>query len=252
MQERYLGDSHDFVKYALLRAVASEVRLPLGVNWYLTRPEEVDRPDSNDGEMRHHFGNPDWKKLDKELLELLTPFQDPKERKLNKLQRSGALHSETIYFGEQVPGQDGIRVQKTDRVQKRKEWHGRAFEALKNCDLIFLDPDNGFEVRSMRPKTEPKYTLRTEALQYLAAGKAVITIQFTGRCNPAIRGKQVMGLLKEAALSTGGEILPTVLGRVAPNILFITLAPKKLASPISAAIENFADRMPEKIKIIRV
>ena len=55
MQERYLGDSHDFLKYALLRHLSGELGLRLGVDWYLTRPESVDCPGNNDGEKRQHL-----------------------------------------------------------------------------------------------------------------------------------------------------------------------------------------------------
>ena len=34
MRERYLGDSHDFLKYALLRHQSGELGLRLGVNGY--------------------------------------------------------------------------------------------------------------------------------------------------------------------------------------------------------------------------
>jgi len=42
MQEGYLGDSHDFLKYALLRRLHARTGMRLGVNWYRTEPEAVD------------------------------------------------------------------------------------------------------------------------------------------------------------------------------------------------------------------
>ena len=63
MQEKYVGDTPDFVKYALLRALCVDnddyPPLRLGVNWYLTLGDEVDRADNMDGEMRHHAAKSD-------------------------------------------------------------------------------------------------------------------------------------------------------------------------------------------------
>ena len=39
MQDRYAGDIGDFMKFGLLRALADESGLRLGVNWYLTGDE---------------------------------------------------------------------------------------------------------------------------------------------------------------------------------------------------------------------
>ena len=42
MQERYLGDVHDFFKYRFLRHLASETSYRIGLNWYRPRLEDVD------------------------------------------------------------------------------------------------------------------------------------------------------------------------------------------------------------------
>ncbi|HEV2488092.1 MAG TPA: hypothetical protein VGT08_21400 [Terracidiphilus sp.] len=39
MQERYLGDVHDYIKFALLRHLEKALDVRIGVNWYLTDPE---------------------------------------------------------------------------------------------------------------------------------------------------------------------------------------------------------------------
>jgi len=69
MQEKYLGDTPDFGKFALLRALCNkQTRLRLGVNWYLTVSSEVDKPDNKDGKKRHHVTNPQkYKPIDPEL-----------------------------------------------------------------------------------------------------------------------------------------------------------------------------------------
>lgn len=178
MQTRYLGDSHDFIKFALLRHVHSQCRLRLGVNWYLTRPEEVDRKGSSDGEMRHHLTHPAWAGWDAELLDAVRHFEVPEHRKLAALEASGILPPDTLFFDEPVAQRD------------RESWHARATEALADADLVFLDPDNGMEVkpRSMTGRRKAKYAYYVEMCSYYEQKQAVIAIQFAGRSDPIERG----------------------------------------------------------------
>ena len=97
MQERYLGDSHDFIKYAFLRHLHRETGLRIGLNWYLTRPEDVDRPGNNDGEKRHHLKSSVWQGWDADLLERLRGFEKLSERKIDRFYGKGILPSGTCY-----------------------------------------------------------------------------------------------------------------------------------------------------------
>lgn len=222
MQERYLGDSHDFLKYALLRHLSGTLGLRLGVNWYLTRPEAVDRPGNNDGGMRQHLKGSVWQATDPELMEAIESFDDPAARSLANVAAWDVLPADTAYFAEEVAAAD------------RAAWHSRALIALGGTDLVFLDPDNGFEVASMSARTKPKYALFDEARAYFDAGKAVISIQFARQCDPVARAQAVRSRLGGAAAH-----LPVVRGRVAPNILFLTLAPPALTDQISDALTSF-------------
>ena len=53
MQE-YLVDVHDY-QISFFEASASETSYRIGLNWYLTRPEDVDPPKRKDGEQRCHL-----------------------------------------------------------------------------------------------------------------------------------------------------------------------------------------------------
>ncbi|KRA82542.1 hypothetical protein [Altererythrobacter sp. Root672] len=228
MQERYLGDSHDFLKYGLLRHLQANLDLRLGINWYLTLPEQVDRPGNNDGEKRHHLKGGVWREADPDLFERIHGFDVPAARSLANVAAWGILPAETDYFERPVAAQD------------RGCWHREGVDALNRADLVFLDPDNGFEVKSMTSRTRPKYALYSEAIDYLAAGKSVVAIQFARQCDPVQRAIEV----REKLASFCGEAanLPILRGRVAPNLLFFTLAPAGMTERLAAALREFSTR----------
>lgn len=211
MQERYLGDSHDFLKYALLRHLSKSLELRIGVNWYLTTPDQVDRPGNNDGEKRHHLKGGVWRDADSELFEKIGKFDAVTDRKLSNVAEWEILPPDTCYFAAHVPA-DG-----------RRSWHQNAVAELQPADLIFLDPDNGFEVTSMTARTRPKYSLFSEAADYVAAGKSVVAIQFARQCDPIQRAVDIRSKLVSMVGSPAD--FPVIRGRVAPNLLFFSIVP---------------------------
>ncbi len=225
MQERYLGDSHDFVKYALLRHIHRTCRWKLGVNWYLANPAEVDALDNSDGEKRHHLKGGKWKSLDGELLSQIAPFDNKTHRRLGNLECSGILPADTIYFSEVLTSQG------------RAAWNSRALSALSSADLIFMDPDNGLEVPSMTRRTAPKYALCSEVAEYYHAGKIVLLIQFARQCDPVQRAIHVRHGL--CASLGDAAVLPVIRGRVAPNILFLSFAPLHCVTVMREAVSVF-------------
>ena len=41
MQERYLGDIHDYFKFLFLKFLSSQLDMKVGLNWYLVNPAEI-------------------------------------------------------------------------------------------------------------------------------------------------------------------------------------------------------------------
>lgn len=225
MQERYLGDSHDFLKYALLRHLHSRLDLRLGINWYLTSPEQVDMPGNNDGEKRHHLKGGVWEAADPDLFERIHGFDTPSNRVLANVAQWGLLPADTLYFDLPVS------------MHERSSWHQAGVRALNGADLVFLDPDNGFEVKSMSARTRAKYALFDEIAAYLDAGQAVLAIQFARQCDPVQRAEEVRDRLKRQYGASAD--LPVVRGRVAPNLLFFTLEPAGAVGRVEQELHSF-------------
>ncbi|WP_158514393.1 hypothetical protein [Sphingopyxis macrogoltabida] len=199
------------MKYALLRHLSKSLELRIGVNWYLTTPDQVDRPGNNDGEKRHHLKGGVWRDADAELFEKIGKFDTVADRKLSNVASWEILPPDTCYFAAHVPADD------------RGSWHQNAIAELQSADLIFLDPDNGFEVTSMTARTRPKYSLFGEAADYVAAGKSVVAIQFARQCDPIQRAVDIRSKLVSLVGSQAN--CPVIRGRVAPNLLFFSIVP---------------------------
>ena len=43
MQERYLGDVHDFYKFLFLKYLSKKIKRKIGLNWYLVDPKQLNR-----------------------------------------------------------------------------------------------------------------------------------------------------------------------------------------------------------------
>lgn len=230
MQERYLGDAHDFVKYALLRHIHRTGKWRLGVNWYLANTEEVDAADNNDGEKRHHLKGGRWETLDCDLLGQIAPFDERTHRRLGNLERSRILPSDTVYFSEVLTTRD------------RAAWNNRAHATLKPADLVFMDPDNGLEVPSMTRRSAPKYAMCSEVAEYYHAGKMVLLIQFARQCDPVQRAIDVRHRL--CAVLGGAATLPVIRARVAPNILFLSFARPHSGIELREVVSSFGAGNP--------
>ncbi|MDD2324624.1 MAG: hypothetical protein PHW63_01230 [Alphaproteobacteria bacterium] len=235
MQEKYLGDSHDYVKYALLRHLHRQLGVRIGVNWYLVAPS-VDHPSNNDGQKRHHLKGGIWARWDSELFNRCKVFENEAQRVIQSVRTHGLLPDNTLYFEENVT------------AMRRAEWHERSLKTLHNADLVFLDPDNGFEVKSTSARTLAKYALYEEAIAYHRAGKIVVAIQFARQCKPEVRAQKVRHALYDRA--GYAYELPVIRARVAPNILFLFLAPPEQIEPLVAALASFASLSEGKVELV--
>jgi hypothetical protein len=169
MQNKYVGDFGDFGKYALLRYLV-QTDLPLGVNWYLTPDENH----SNDGKHTAYLQNDRMAGYDDEVLSLLRYLVVNQRRNTREIETSGILSTSTVYYSCPL---DWTNVASGDsRSSYRRTWHEQALLAMKHCGLVFLDPDNGLQVKSV-PLTNRKgnkYIGFHELQDYIQSGKSVV------------------------------------------------------------------------------
>ncbi len=182
-----LNDIGDYAKYALLRALCScgPEGARLGVLWYLTEHVEL----NGDGRRRAHLFRDGWDDLDPELLARMRglegSLQSDEDLHLSLVERSGILPARTTFFSEALP-LDGRTPD--ERREQRAAWFERAQDALSGCDFVFVDPDNGLEVKSVKrgSRLAGKYAAVEEVSALLAAGAGVILYQHRDR-SPGLR-----------------------------------------------------------------
>lgn len=172
MQNKYVGDVGDFGKYGLLRAL-SGVRQPgrkltIGVVWYLT-PDD-DRPG---GTLDTYLGPTPrnlrrFRDCDAQLYDRMGSIR--REGHIAAVESARILGQGAVFFDEPL-------LQQTDR----RMWLRRAMDAVRVCDLIFLDPDNGIRTEEVNGRSLKHAYLGEIASFATAGGKSVVVYHHLGR-----------------------------------------------------------------------
>jgi hypothetical protein len=147
MQNRYVGDVGDFAKYALLRSISqgSPDALRLAVIWYLY-PNEIH---NSDGRHVGYLRSESYRALDPELHTAMIRLVGCAKRSVAEVRKAALLPPGTIFFEEPTVSDLGSVVSSRGREAFRMEWFSRAQTATMGADIVFLDPDNGIEIRSV-------------------------------------------------------------------------------------------------------
>lgn len=135
MKDQYFGDINDFLKYGLLRGLTASTRLSLAVCWMLT-------PAANraDGRKTQYLSAPDrWARHDQELFEALREaVLARRERSITAAAARGILPA-ARFFSSIV----------SDDQRLREGFFADFRLTSATADLVFFDPDNGMQVRSV-------------------------------------------------------------------------------------------------------
>jgi hypothetical protein len=181
MQNRYVGDVGDFAKYALLRSIsyASPSGLRLAVIWYLY-PDEIH---NSDGRHVSYLNSTPYRALDPELHAAMNRLVRRSKRSVMEVRKAVLLPHGTVFFEEPIVGELGSGASSRRREAFRTDWFVRAQAATGAADVVFLDPDNGIEVRSV-PKRAPKagkYVFWNEIEALWARGQSLVIYHHLNR-----------------------------------------------------------------------
>lgn len=167
MQDQYTCDVGDFGKYGLLRSICGTVEdsqpFRLGVVWY-----RVPNDGGNDGRHVTYLlpqREPRFINCDPELYRHMRQIYQDGLRRVAAIRERHVLGLGTQYY--EVP-LSFSEMSKDDRPDHREKWVSTALAAVKGCDIVFLDPDNGMECPSVGKYSRkgPKYTFYDEVERF--------------------------------------------------------------------------------------
>lgn len=187
MQNRYVGDVGDFGKYGLLRYLAGQfdelTPLKLGVVWYLY-PNESHNNDGAKVQYLESDVNGSFETCDPELYGKLRTLVASDQRDVVEVRRRRILPRSARFFEQELTFAelDG-RGGKQDKIERRTAWVAAALRSTADCDVVFVDPDNGVQCKSVQPHSSrgPKYAFRHELLPIIDRGQTLVVYHHISR-----------------------------------------------------------------------
>jgi hypothetical protein len=185
MQDRYVGDVGDFGKYALLRRICSGQDgkgVPhLAVVWCLFPNESH----NNDGRHVTYLAQKDFRYLDAFVFDKLKKLVENDTRRVSAIAENRLFSQGTVFFEAHISRElnGGERFLPSERVSYRIEWLGDCLAATRNTDVVFFDPDNGFEIASVDKKHPKagKYVYWDELREFWNRGQSLIIYHHLNR-----------------------------------------------------------------------
>jgi hypothetical protein len=165
MKNQYFGDVNDYRKYGLLRILADGGYFRIGVCWMLTADDG-----RADGQFTNYLDAPHkWRYYDPLLYDQLR----------NWVKIENIRHVRHAATGQLVPGAQYFEELLTGPVVGRRAYFEMMSQQLASADLIFFDPDNGVEVKSvpMGHRNSSKYVFWKELENTFKRGQSVLVYQ---------------------------------------------------------------------------
>jgi hypothetical protein len=197
MQTPYVGDAGDFGKLGLLRHLCgiypeSFPRLTLGVIWYLVSTNEANNDGKHDGylnlknQKRSEKDAKTYAVCDPELYAALKDIRLMAKLSIVDLQNPRILSTETSFFKEPL-SYDHLPwagpMTRQHRITHRAEWFAKALSTTECAQVVFVDPDNGLEVRStqIHEGKSPKFVFFDELSLIYRRGQSLVIYHHLGQ-----------------------------------------------------------------------
>ncbi len=249
MQDRFVGDVGDFGKYGRLRALCSPSDNPpirLGVIWYRVPNETHNDDGKHTGYLQ--TASPKFRDCDPELYDTLRKLLIDnsgsvmsEQRRVATIESSTVLPSDTLFYNEPLAYKKQMSA--VDRLSMRKEWFRGAQEATASAQLIFFDPDNGVECKSViRTRLKgPKYVFWDDLESFSAREQSLVVYHHFNFSSPAT--DQVTRLLSafRSHMPENYQISSATFTRGARRAFFLAAAPKHskvLANRLSSLFKD--------------
>ena len=190
----------------------------------------------SDGDKISYLRSPgEWRQFDPELFAQLRPMvSGRKVRSVRAVEAAGIL-SNTVFYSKTVP----------DDAIGRSAFFDAFKESCRDCSLVFLDPDNGFEVKSVPygRKNSSKYVYWNELDSLYKCGKSLLVYQHFPRVKRQSFARSLVSLMKRRLQPSRTFSFAT------SNVLFVLAAQQCHLSYIQVAVNEVRLQWGEKLLI---
>tara|TARA_B100000963_G_scaffold314169_1_gene292562 strand:- start:120 stop:845 length:726 start_codon:yes stop_codon:yes gene_type:complete len=241
MQQRYLGDIHDFQKFVFVKFLSRAFKQKVGLNWYLVDPKKIGEKEVNkkDGEKRYFLQKKEFKKIDRNIYDEFMKLKSIKSRNISTFTKSTHLGQYVSFYNKTIP------------LFNREKWLADSLNFFKSRDIIFLDPDNGLLKKKKSKKLSLKYILVDEIELYLLKNKTIIFTQFQSfNKTNIIYLDEIKNYLKMRNIKIN---CPVVVNRTAPNTFFISLSrSKRMEFRLKRSIKKYCSINKERVRSVTI
>jgi len=210
MKNQYFGDINDFRKYGLLIVITNVTKQRIGVCWMLTEDDG-----SRDGQKRNYLSkHHEFEKYDPALFKKLSRVQSAADCNVRNAEKWNLIPN-ARYFTD-------VLHDDTDRT----EYFRNAFKKLADCPIIFFDPDNGIEVKSVKygRKKSSKFVYWRELKDCYEKGHSMVIYQHYPRIGRDEYHRMMVKRLRE---ETGCSEVMTM---SSSHVVFFLVSSKKFNS----------------------
>jgi hypothetical protein len=203
MKDQYFGDINDYRKYGLLRVILRVSGLRMLVAWMLT-PDDG----SSDGNFVSYLAQPGkWSVHDPALFHGLTELLSGGQKRSVSLIETAGLLPSAEYYSPHVP----------KAASSRSSWFSLLAQRAQGVNFVFLDPDNGLEVKSSPygGKNSSKFLYWHEVEALWSAKKSLLIYQHFVREGRIAFIQRMLGALESKTPSSLVEAFAT------PHVVFL-------------------------------
>jgi hypothetical protein len=232
LKHQYFGDVNDYLKYGVLRGLSEVARLRVGIVWMLT-PDDGRR----DGSRTDYRRKSAWRAHDPGLFDRLASLDSGRRARRVGWMRRWNLVPEALDFAAPLPQSVGAR----DR------WLRSSLETLAGCPLLFFDPDNGFEVRSVPRgrRYSNKYLYWDEAVAAWEAGHSLVVYQHFPRRDRDAHSHELHACARGRLPGVHVTLFRTA------HVVFLLAARPGHAAGLERAADRVGERWNGRLDVIR-
>lgn len=232
MKNQYVGDVSDYVKYSLLRQLVAGTRgRTATVCWMLTHND-----DRTDGNLRGYLSAPErFREFDPFVFDSLTRIahQVPSVTAVEKC----AIIEGANYFADILSDESGLR-----RVYFERFW-----ATVRPGSLLFFDPDNGLEVKSVPRgrRNSAKYLYWDELAEGLARDHSAVVYQHF----PRVARERYIAALLERLRKAGPRHSSCVL--CSSRVAYLICAASRDQDGLAEAVRSIERRWTGVLRLVR-